>query len=111
MSLRDCRPSEPGRGAAPDFAEWVESATRGDLAEAWRINDRTGQHWPSAHCLWSESNPLTGAFMVRFYHGLGDAVQMLRYAPLLARLVGRVWFDVPAPLPPLLQRRIAAAAS
>jgi hypothetical protein len=49
--------------------------------------------------------------MVRFYHGLGDAVQMLRYAPLLARLVGRVWFDVPAPLPPLLQRRIAAAAS
>ena len=40
--------------------------------------------------------------VVRFYHGLGDAVQMLQYASLLISMGGSVRYDVPSPLRPLL---------
>ncbi len=84
------------------FQRWAETMSMGRFEEGWQINDRLGCHWPSAHRLWDGQgiNDLNITACLR--HGLGDAVQMLRYAPLISRLGGSVRYEVPEPLKPLL---------
>lgn len=76
--------------------QWTAAMLRGDFAAAWRESDsirRSGL--PDFHRLW-DGMPLNGRrTILRCLHGLGDAVQFLRYAPRLSRLVGALSVEVP----------------
>ena len=75
---------------------------RGCFHEAWSINDEAGQHWPSAHQLWSGGSLAGKRVTVCSLHGLGDAVQMLQYAAALRRIGAAASFEAPAALTPLM---------
>ena len=83
------------------FSLWAGHMARGDYSKAWDINDRYERHWPSAHVLHNASIR-NARVTVRSLHGLGDAVQMLRYAPLLRSVSSSVSYQVPSALLPLM---------
>ena len=83
-------------------ARWFAHMKRGELESAWRVSDEVlrrnaGQSW--AHLprhqqpVW-DGTPLDGRrVLVRCYHGLGDTLQFIRYAPLLRGIAAEtiVW--------------------
>ena len=100
MQQTDGQP-DAARLNADDAAEWVKRARRGDFEGAWTLSDRIlarGQlcdHTSPRHHqqVW-DGTPLAGRrVLIRCYHGLGDTVQFVRYAPMV-RAVAReviVW--------------------
>ena len=83
------------------FADWAKAMSTGRFSRAWQINDVTGNHWPSAHHLGATGNGKHVPLTVRSLHGIGDAVQMLRYAPQLNLLAAHTAFHVPEVLRPI----------
>ncbi|MFN7116069.1 MAG: glycosyltransferase family 9 protein [Saprospiraceae bacterium] len=91
---------------------WISHMRRGEFAEAWKISDavlraRTGQpawHLPR-HLQWVwDGTPLNKKrVLIRCYHGLGDTIQFIRYAPLVKTIAKTVIVWAQAPLLPLLQ--------
>jgi hypothetical protein len=102
------------RAAATASVEdpWVRAMRGGDFERAWEISDavlhaRAGRpcsHWPRHYqYIWNGTPLDSQRVLIRCYHGLGDTVQFVRYAPLV-RAVAReviVWAQVP--LLPLLR--------
>jgi hypothetical protein len=98
-------PADPG-------ADWGRLMRRGDFASAWRVSDavlgeRRGT--PSWHLprheqwVWT-GEPLAGRrVLVRCYHGLGDTLQFVRYAPLLRAVAAEVIVWAQPALLPLLR--------
>ena len=84
------------------FEKWAEAMISGSFEMAWRINDRCGSHWPSAHQLWHEQSLQGANLVVHAKHGLGDAVQMLQYTRRLRKISASIQFKVPASLGALL---------
>lgn len=74
----------------------------GDLATAWLESDaiRT-RGTPDPHRFWNGEDLHDARVIVRCLHGLGDTVQMLRYAPLLQEIASSVVFEVPPRFVPL----------
>ena len=79
--------------------QWLQHARRGDFVRAWQISDLILQdhraqpdytlprHFQS---IWSGA-PVDGQrVFVRCYHGLGDTIQFIRYAPLLRQVAREV---------------------
>ena len=71
---------------------WTRHMRRGDFAAAWRLSDevlRARAHLPCSHLprheqyLWNGAAIVGGRVLVRCYHGLGDTIQFIRYAPLV----------------------------
>jgi hypothetical protein len=93
-------------------ARWMAAMRRGDFAAAWRASDevlrsRAGQpcwHLPR-HEQWVwDGTPLDGRrVLVRCYHGLGDTLQFIRYAPLVRRAAAEVTVWAQPALIPLLR--------
>jgi hypothetical protein len=90
-------------------ARWIRLMRRGAWEEAWRLSDaamamRGGVvDWRAPRHLqhiWT-GGPLEGRrVLVRCYHGLGDTVQFIRYAPLLdARCAALTVWAQPALIP------------
>ena len=92
------------RGANPDACvagRWQIHMIRGDFAAAWeesRAVRESGKF--DETCLWRGEDIRGRRVMVRCLHGLGDAVQFLRYAPQLEAMAESVVWEVP---PELLQ--------
>jgi hypothetical protein len=97
---------------AADAREWLTLAKRGDFASAWQASDRILQrhiadpdftrprHFQS---VW-RGEPLTGKrVLIRCYHGLGDTIQFIRYAPLVRAIAREVVVWAQAPLLPVLR--------
>jgi hypothetical protein len=72
---------------------------RGDFESAWRISDTLLRSAGAAPCgdvprhlqrVWDGSSPIGKRVLVRCYHGLGDTVQFIRYAPLLRAVAAEV---------------------
>ncbi len=84
------------------FCRWARAMAIGHFEEAWRINDSHDRHWPSAHRLCDRQDLRDTSVVIRSLHGLGDAVQMLRYVPRLTALARSVAFELPVALLPLL---------
>ena len=86
-------------GAASDrcsSARWLAAMLVGDFMTAWNESDRIrarGEVDP--HRFWGGENLAGKRVIVRCLHGFGDAVQMLRYAPLLAKRAAHVVYEVP----------------
>lgn len=99
-------------GAEDLAAAWVRHMRAGEWSAAWRVSDRVlagraGQ--PSWHLprheqwIW-DGTPLDGKrVIVRCYHGLGDTLQFIRYAPLLRDIGVEATFWVQPALIPLLR--------
>jgi len=75
---------------------WTSHMLRGDFASAWRESDlirASGR--PDPHRFW-DGEPIDGRRVIlRCLHGLGDAVQFLRYVPKLADRAGSLVIEVP----------------
>lgn len=85
---------------------------RGDFVEAWRISDallptlRDQDHRVVPRHLqsvWDGSSVVDKRVLVRCYHGLGDTIQFIRYAPLLKHVAREVIVWVQPSLIPLLR--------
>ena len=87
---------------------WLAAMRRGDFEAAWRETDRLelprrAQGTREAHHLQWDGQPLAGRrVLVRCEHGLGDALQFLRYGARLHALGSEVTLKVPPALVSLL---------
>ena len=93
------------QGADPDqcaAGRWMACMLDGDFASAWRESDAIRQRGaPDPHRMWN-GEPLDGRRVIlRCLHGLGDAIQFLRYAPRLCSIVSELIVEVPPRLLPL----------
>jgi hypothetical protein len=86
---------------APDepVDPWTGAWRRGDFESAWQISDAVLRSQEGAQCwdlprhlqrIWDGSSPAGKRVLVRCYHGLGDTVQFIRYAPLLRAIAAEV---------------------
>lgn len=102
----------PGGGPDEPGDPWVDAMRRGDFDRAWAISDSVLRQRAGVPCwhlprheqyIWSGA-PLAGKrVLVRCYHGLGDTVQFIRYAPLLKRVAREVLVWAQPMLLPLLE--------
>lgn len=92
--------------------EWMRCMRRGDWEAAWRIGDRALRArgpGPFTHLprhlqpVWDGRPLARRRVLVRCYHGLGDTVQFIRFAPRLKRIAREVILWAQPPLIPLLR--------
>jgi len=96
----------------PHAAGWMSCMRRGAFEAAWTISDAVLQaragvpcwHWPRhLQYIW-DGTPLAGQrVLVRCYHGLGDTIQFIRYAPLIKDIAREVMVWAQPALLPLLR--------
>ena len=91
---------------------WMYNMRRGAFEEAWKFSDgvlkeRAGKpcwHWPRHfQYIWDGSSLKNKRVLVRCYHGLGDTIQFIRYAPMIKAIAKKVIVWAQPPLIPLLQ--------
>jgi hypothetical protein len=86
-------------GAPPDpccGGRWFTAMLAGNFEAAWHECDALRhRNAPDPHRFWNGQSIVNKHLIVRALHGFGDAVQMLRYAPLLERTAASVLFEVP----------------
>ena len=84
----------------------------GNFARAWEVSDevlrrRAGQtchHLPRHfQWVWNGDSLAEKRVLIRCYHGLGDTIQFIRYAPLVRRIASRVVVSAQSELIPLLR--------
>jgi hypothetical protein len=90
--------------------QWLVAAVAGDFAAAWAASDLLRQmkidysrreRW--CRPLWDGSSIDDRNVLIRCWRGLGDAIQFLRYAPLVRRRASSLTVEAPRPLLPLFQ--------
>jgi hypothetical protein len=91
---------------------WLRHMRAGEFEAAWRVSDevlarRNGQRTDDLprHFQWIwNGEPLDGKrVLIRCYHGLGDTIQFIRYAPLVRARAARVIVWAQPALLPLLR--------
>ena len=104
LAARDLRGAERAFGRAAELGvdanrcsagRWMAAMLGGDFEAAWRESDAIrsrGGHDP--HRFWTGEELQGRRVMVRSLHGLGDAMQMLRYAPRLREMAASVIWEV-----------------
>jgi hypothetical protein len=97
---------------ATDAREWMRCARRGDFEAAWQAGDRirhrdgNARDWTMPRHLqrvWDGSAFGGRRVLIRCYHGLGDTLQFIRYAPLVRAVAPEVIVWAQPELLPLLQ--------
>jgi hypothetical protein len=95
-----------------DAREWLRLARRGDLEGAWRVSDRIRQRHARRHDwtiprhlqhVWDGSALAGRRVLIRCYHGLGDTIQFIRYAPFVRAVAKNVIVWAQPSLLPLLR--------
>jgi hypothetical protein len=91
---------------------WVHQMRSGRWEEAWKFSDavqesRAGKpcwHWPRHFQYIWDGTPLNDKrVLIRCYHGLGDTIQFIRYAPLVKAIAKKVIVWAQPSLIPLLE--------
>lgn len=80
-------------------AAWMRHMRSGNFARAWEVSDEVLRGRADQQCddlprhyqwIW-RGEPLDGKrVLIRCYHGLGDTIQFIRYAPLVRQIASRV---------------------
>ena len=92
--------------------DWISYMRRGEFEKAWQFSDavlkeRAGVpcwHLPRHQQYNSDGSPLQDKrVLVRCYHGLGDTIQFIRFAPQLQAVAREVLVWAQPQLIPLLQ--------
>src|SRR4051812_41095122 len=99
--------------ATPDElgAQWMRHMRRGNFAMAWEVSDLLMRYRrPPApevprhlQQIWDGSALDGRRVLIRCYHGLGDTIQFIRFAPAVKAVAAEVIVWVQAELVPLLQ--------
>jgi len=91
-------------------SSWLQAMRRGDFTTAWNISDvilGTKQDQTNLprwfQSVWDGASVVGKRVLVRCYHGLGDTIQFIRYAPLLKAIAAEVIVWVQPSLIPLLR--------
>ena len=83
---------------------WIAAMLRGDFEGAWQESDRLRSRGAAdPHRFWDGRDVRAKRVIVRCLHGFGDAVQMMRYAPMLAARAQSVVWEVAPGLVELAQ--------
>src|SRR3954449_6992075 len=88
---------------------WLHAMRLGDFDAAWNISDKIlhnprDQNVPRwFQNVWDGSSVIDKRVLLRCYHGLGDTLQFIRYAPLLKAIAAEVIVWTQPSLIPLLQ--------
>lgn len=86
-------------GALPDrcsSGRWLAAMLRGDFSAAWIECDAIrARGAPDRNRFWQGENIRGKRVILRCLHGFGDAVQFLRFAPMLRALASRLIIEVP----------------
>jgi len=91
---------------------WMQHMRRGDFEAAWRVSDRVLRvrsgvpcdHLPRHLQYFWDGRPLDGKrVLIRCYHGLGDTIQFVRYAPFVRARAREVILWVQPKLFPLFR--------
>lgn len=94
-----------------DNEQWLAHAARGDFAAAWAISDRALARHAAApdfqrprhlQSIWKGEPLEDKRVLIRCYHGLGDTIQFIRFAPMVRAVAREVLVWAPEPLLPLL---------
>ncbi len=81
---------------------WQAMMLMGNFEAAWRESDMLQVLNPDDdHRLWRGESVAGKRLIIRCLHGLGDAIQFLRYAPQLSRITAQLIVQVPPTLVPL----------
>ena len=97
---------------AEDAREWTRLARSGRFEEAWRVSDRIRQRCGSrrdstlprhVQRVWDGSELAGRRVLIRCYHGLGDTIQFIRYAPAVRAVARKVIVWAQPSLLPLLK--------
>lgn len=93
-------------------AAWMRHMRAGEWDAAWRVSDRVLASHAGEPCwhlprhqqwIW-DGTPLDGKrVLIRCYHGLGDTLQFIRFAPLAKRVAAEVIVWAQPALIPLLE--------
>ena len=87
------------RGADADqcaAGRWQTSMLTGQMEDAWRESDSLRRRETyDPHRLWNGEALETKRVLVRCLHGMGDAIQFLRYAPRLRSMAAELTVQVP----------------
>jgi hypothetical protein len=89
--------------------QWTDAMRQDDFARAWRISDDSlrmylacppAKHTGQRHLqrIWRGERLAGKRVLVRCYHGLGDTIQFIRFAPALRRIACEVIVWVQPPL-------------
>jgi hypothetical protein len=91
---------------------WFRAMRQGDFAAAWRVSDAVLRSHAGVPCwhlprhqqyVW-DGTPLDGKrVLIRCYHGLGDTLQFIRYAPRVKQVAAEVTVWAQPELLPLLR--------
>ena len=92
--MNQSNPAEPYDSI--DAGLWQLNMLAGEFEQAWQASDRIrARNTPDPHRFWN-GEPIAGRnIIIRSLHGLGDAVQMFRYAPQLKAIARSVTWQVP----------------
>jgi hypothetical protein len=94
-----------------DARRWIECAKSGDFESAWQLSDRIRQRsarrqdWSLPRHLqqvWNGASLIDRRVLIRCYHGLGDTIQFIRYAPYVRAIAREVIVWAQPSLLPLL---------
>lgn len=78
---------------------WLLSMLRGKFEDAWSESDAIRSRGaPDPNRFWTGEDFTGKRVMLRCLHGLGDAVQFLRYAPMLRERASKLIVEVPPAL-------------
>jgi hypothetical protein len=93
-------------------AAWFRAVRRGDFAAAWRTSDAVLRAHAGVPCwdrprheqwVWDGTRLDGRRVLIRCYHGLGDTIQFIRYAPMVKAVAAEVSVWAQPALLPLLR--------
>jgi hypothetical protein len=94
------------------FGNWIKHMRAGEFEKAWKYSDAAlaaRKDQPTWHLprhfqnIWNGESLKDKNLLIRCYHGLGDTIQFIRYAPLIKKLVNKLIVWAQPELIPLLQ--------
>ena len=117
MQAEDYAAIEQLAAADPEKARelgsaWMRHMRAGDFARAWDVSDEVLQRRQGQTCahlprhfqwVWNGESLADKRVLIRCYHGLGDTIQFIRYAPLVRQIARRVTMWAQPELIPVLR--------